>query len=199
MPAIRNIKHEAYAQHLADGHPDYKAYEMAGFKPNRANASHLKRNDKVAQRVVEILAERQEIERASTKLAIDALGVTKEQVVRELARIGFADIRKAVRWGRSPIDTTSENASPNGLGIYPVELIPSELIDDDTAAAVSEVSLTQSGIKIKLHDKKGALIELLRLLNVSAPPKAEDAPQPGAEQPAGSNVVHFDAALKRFG
>lgn len=88
------------------------------------------------------------------------LGVTQERIVAELAKIAFADIRKAVRWGKSPTDTESENASPNGLGMFPVELIPSEKIDDDTAAAVSEVSLTQTGIKIKMHDKKSALVDL---------------------------------------
>ncbi len=82
------------------------------------------------------------------------LEITKERIVEELAKIAFADIRKAVRWGKSPIDTTSENASPNGLGIYPVELVPSEEIEDEIAAAVSEVSLTQTGIKIKMHDKR---------------------------------------------
>ncbi|RWG02558.1 terminase small subunit [Mesorhizobium sp.] len=90
----------------------------------------------------------------------DRLGVTQEKIVAELAKIAFADIRKAVRWGKSPVDTKSENADPNGLGVYPVELVPSETIDDDTAAAVSEVSLTQTGIKIKMHDKKSALVDL---------------------------------------
>lgn len=90
----------------------------------------------------------------------DRLGVTQEKIVAELAKIAFADIRKAVRWGKSPVDTKSENADPNGLGVYPVELVPSETIDDDTAAAVSEGSLTQTGIKIKMHDKKSALVDL---------------------------------------
>jgi len=92
------------------------------------------------------------------------LEITKERIVDELAKIAFADIRKAVRWGKSPIDTTSENASPNGLGIYPVELVPSEEIEDEIAAAVSEVSLTQTGIKIKMHDKKAALVDMAKML-----------------------------------
>lgn len=84
-------------------------------------------------------------------------GITQDMVLNELAKIGFADIRKAVNWGKSPVDTTSENADPNGLRMYPVELVASEQIDDDTAAAVSEVSLTQAGVKIKMYDKKAAL------------------------------------------
>lgn len=92
--------------------------------------------------------------------------ITQDRVLNELAKIAFADIRKAVRWGRSPVDKESKNASPNGLGMYPVELVPSEEIDDDTAAAVSEVSLTETGIKIKLHDKKGALVDIARHLGM---------------------------------
>jgi phage terminase small subunit len=88
------------------------------------------------------------------------LEVKADDVIRELVKIGFQDIRKAVRWGRSPIDTKSENASPNGLGNFPVELVPSEEIDDDTAAAIAEVSLTERGIKIKMHDKRAALESL---------------------------------------
>lgn len=103
------------------------------------------------------------IEKAQNKTAAK-LEITKDRIVAELAKIAFADIRKAVRWGKSPIDTTSENASPNGLGIYPVELVPSEMIDDDIAAAVSEVSLTQTGVKIKMHDKKSALVDLAKML-----------------------------------
>lgn len=87
-------------------------------------------------------------------------GITQDRVLAELAKIGFADIRKAVRWGRSPIDKTSENADPNGLGIFPVELVPSEEMDDDTAAAVAEVSLTQTGVKIKMYDKRAALVDI---------------------------------------
>lgn len=92
--------------------------------------------------------------------------ITADRVLQELAKIAFADIRKAVRWGRSPIDDKSENAARNGLGIFPVELVPSELVDDDTAIAISEVSLTQTGIKIKMHDKKSALVDIGRHLGM---------------------------------
>lgn len=78
-------------------------------------------------------------------------GITQDRVLAELGKIAFQDVRKAVRWG----------GSPNGdSDSYPVELVPSEDIDDDTAAAVSEVSLTQSGVKIKMHDKQAALVNL---------------------------------------
>lgn len=92
--------------------------------------------------------------------------VSQDMVVQELKKIGFSDIRKAVRWGRNPLDTTSENASPNGLNMFPVSLVPSEEIDDDTAASVCEVSLTQTGVKIKQYDKISALDKLARHLGM---------------------------------
>ena len=92
--------------------------------------------------------------------------ITADRVLREYAKLAFADIRKVTRWGKSPLDAEAEHADPNGLGIYPVELVPSESIDDDTAAAVAEVSLTQTGIKVKMHDKKGALDSVARHLGL---------------------------------
>ncbi len=107
------------------------------------------------------------LKKPNIALAIDQemaaqAGITRVRIIDELAAIAFGDIRNAVRWGRNPGDKTSENANPNGLGIYPVSLVPSEEIDDRTAMAVSEVSLTQTGIRLKMHDKQAALDKLAR-------------------------------------
>lgn len=120
----------------------------AGYSPKTAEQQGYQLLQKTS--VVAAIAEAQEARSKRTE-------ITQDMVLQELARIGFADIRKAVNWGRSPIDTDSDNADPNGLRMYPVELVASEEIDDATAAAVSEVSLTQAGIKIKMYDKKAAL------------------------------------------
>ena len=84
--------------------------------------------------------------------------ITQDRVLRELAKIGFADIRKAVNWGAEvPVvnPETGEVLTANG-----VVLVSSGSIDDDTAAAISEISQTAQGIKIKMHDKKGALVDI---------------------------------------
>ena len=48
-----------------------------------------------------------------------------------------------------------------------VELISSEDIDDDTAAAISEISMTdKGGLKVKFHDKRAALVDLGRHLKL---------------------------------
>ena len=70
--------------------------------------------------------------------------VTADRVLQEIARIAFADIRKTVTFG------------PSGVIIK-----SSESLDDDTAAAISEVceTTTKEGgsQKVKMHDKVKAL------------------------------------------
>jgi len=117
-------------------------------------------SEKTAYSAGQRLLKNVEVQKAITKAKAkrsNRTEITADRVLQELARIGFADIRKAVAWGRSPLDTEADEAQPNGLGIFPVELMPSSQMDDDTAAAVSEVSLTAQGVKIKLHDKLSAL------------------------------------------
>lgn len=129
----------------------------AGYSEKTANeqASRLLANVNVSSALAE----------AQKDLAA-RVGITQEMVLNELRKIGFQDIRKVARWGRNPLDTTSENADPNGLGIYPIDLVPSEEIDDDTAAAVAEIVLTQTGLKLKMHDKLGALDKIARHLGM---------------------------------
>lgn len=128
-----------------------RAAHAAGYNPANARFQGCQN---LSKRNIQKTIQKAQGERAKTAK------VSQEQVLDELIKIGFADIRNVTRWGRSPIDEESENANPNGLGMYPVELVPSEEIDDDTAAAVSEISLTQHGIKIKMYDKQTALLNI---------------------------------------
>lgn len=54
MPALKNTRHEAFAQALASGSTMDEAYAKAGFAPNRQNAHRLTTNDDVAARVKEL-------------------------------------------------------------------------------------------------------------------------------------------------
>jgi phage terminase small subunit len=108
----------------------------AGYSPRTAYAAGQRQLKKVDAEIGAALAERS----ART-------GVTADRVVRELARIAFADPRAVFVWG------------PGG-----VTLRASEELSGDDAAAVAEVSETRSetggSIKAKLCDKVKAL-ELL--------------------------------------
>lgn len=94
--------------------------------------------------------------------------ITADQVLRELAKIGFSDIRKAVSWRANVTGMIEEEDGSQRLAVSnEVALIDSDKLDDDTAAAVAEISQTaQGGLKIKLHDKKGALVDIGRHLGM---------------------------------
>lgn len=102
--------------------------------------------------------------------------ITQDMVLRELAKIGFSDIRKVVRWGETQVRMIDgEDDGPEDMVPYHgLALIDSTEIDDNIAGAIAEVSQTRDGLKVKLHDKKGALVDIGRHLGMfTAPGHAE--------------------------
>jgi phage terminase small subunit len=111
-----------------------------------------------------------EIDEAMAKRSMRT-NITQDQVLRELARIGFVDIRKVVTWtnGASGFDEAmAEETGEVRISVANfVSLVPSDQIDAETAAAISEVSQTKDGaLKVKLHDKRAALVDLGRHLGM---------------------------------
>lgn len=98
--------------------------------------------------------------------------ITQDMVLRELAKIGFADIRKVVRWGKTELRVTDAgDGDGDGEGevtepYHGLALVSANDIDDDTAAAISEISEGREGLKVKFHDKKGALVDIGRHLGM---------------------------------
>lgn len=128
----------------------------AGYSPKTANeqGARLLANVNIARAV----AEAQKNRSVRTK-------ITQDMVLTELAKIGFSDIRKVVKW-QSDLITTEDAEDGDTLVVKTVvtngvQLISSEEVDDDTAAAISEISQNNTGgIKVKFHDKKGALVDI---------------------------------------
>ena len=69
--------------------------------------------------------------------------VTTERLIEEYARIAFAEMGDFATWG------------PNG-----VKLKDSAELTEDQRRAVAEVWQTETGVRLKHHDKKGALDSL---------------------------------------
>ncbi|HJR82566.1 MAG TPA: terminase small subunit [Sphingomicrobium sp.] len=91
--------------------------------------------------------------------------VTADRVVRELAKIGFADIRRVVNWtGNQPgmdVEACEEDEEVEITAANFVRLFDSAEIADDMAGAIAEISQTKDGmVKVKLHDKQAALVNL---------------------------------------
>lgn len=158
MPILKNNRQEKFAQALAKGVTAGDAYAQAGYKPNPRNADRFKKNKEIMARV-------QEIATAGAEKA----GVTVERIMAELARIGFADITRAVEWGDAlalkPLADGGE-ATGEPLIVQGVALIASANLPPEVTAAISEVRKTKEGIAIKFHDKTAALLNMGKQLGM---------------------------------
>ena len=97
MAVLKNPKHERFCQELSKGKSAGEAYVTAGYKPSRPHASHLQHQSNILQRVGEILARRERIEAKGLERAIERTAITKERVLTELAKIGFANMADYMR------------------------------------------------------------------------------------------------------
>lgn len=109
------------------------------------------------------------LQKTTVQIAIDSAQqrrserteITQDMVLQELARIGFSDIRKIVRWGNTTMAPGVNNAGEETMEVcHGLALVGADDIDDETAAAIAEISEGREGLKIKLHDKKGALVDI---------------------------------------
>jgi phage terminase small subunit len=119
----------------------------------RAHGARLVANGNIAARIAEIL--RAGAERAE---------ITVEQVLRELAKLGFSCIGKAVTW-RNEVVTQELEGGEEGetrtVMVPRVTIVPTEDLDKATLDAIAEVSQQANGaLRVKMHDKHAALVSL---------------------------------------
>lgn len=182
MPILRNTRHERFAQSVAAGASLIDAYRAAGYRVQTASASRLAR--KVAGRIEELKAE-------AARAALEKLDISEARVLREYARIAFADLRRAMEWFGEL--TTQEEHSADGGTLQVkhtisnhVRLISAAELDDDTAAAIAEVRYSNAGgLSLKLHSKLAALDALADYLAIAKRPRPRHADDDGLpEAPA---------------
>lgn len=122
-------------------------------------------------------------------------GITPERVLMELAKFGFSDIRKVIKWQALVTELEEdEDGEPVLRTTNEVVLVDSDKIDADTAAAITEISQTKDGaLKVKLVDKRAALVDIGRHLGMfksgSAPSdeSGDTAQKPGAGKSSGDD------------
>jgi phage terminase small subunit len=155
MGPLSNRRHERFAQALAQGKTATEAYIFAGYKANDGNASRMKGNERISARE---FGRSSGALRSGPKLALSAL---------ELAAIGFSDISKAVTWGPRVEVREDEHGRPVKIITSAVSLVPTEKLDENTAAAIAAVSQSSTGaLRIKMHNKLAALVALGRYLGM---------------------------------
>ena len=65
MPPLPNARQEKFAQNVAKGMANTKAYEEAGYNPHHANPTRMRNNERVSGRIYELLR------KSETDLVVD--------------------------------------------------------------------------------------------------------------------------------
>lgn len=129
----------------------------AGYSSNRASEIGYQLLHKTTVRAAIDAAQAKRSERTE---------ITQDMVLRELAKIGFADIRKVVRWGNTEIRLNDGSDDGFVEAYHGLALTSSDQVDDETAAAIAEISQGKEGLKVKFHDKRAALVDMGRHLGM---------------------------------
>lgn len=75
--------------------------------------------------------------------------ISAERVLKELARIAFANIREVAKWNGNKIMVKN-----------------SDELTEDEVACISEIKETKDGVQVKFHDKAAALDKLGKYLKL---------------------------------
>ena len=107
-----------------------------------------------------LLANREKIEVRATERAIERAALTKRRVIEELAKIGFANMADYTRLVGSERVVDLADASRDHLAAV------QEIVVEDFKDGRGDHARDVRRVKLKLHDKKGALVDIGRELGM---------------------------------
>ncbi|WP_230640074.1 hypothetical protein [Shinella sumterensis] len=110
------------AQALAKGKTADEAYALAGYKPDRGNASRLTANDSVQRRVDEIKSRVAEKAEWTAADRLSALKTIFDSHAEKDARVAISAIAEANKMQGSYAPVKREHSGPNGGPIQTVDL-----------------------------------------------------------------------------
>ena len=155
---LKNLRWERFCQAFVRGETagnGNASYRAAGFRANPRNAGSsagdLLKRPEVRARIAELQAALSAIEERAITNSIERLALTREAVLGQLARIGFANMADYIRHdehGRIVIDLAK--------------------VERDRMAGLVELAVTERGegasrvstVRIKLGERLGALTNL---------------------------------------
>lgn len=164
MPVLRNARHERFVHQLVKGKSVTDAYEAAGYVRHSRHGYELRRRPEVAARIDELLG------RAAARAE-----VTAERVLRELALIGFANMKDYARIGPDGDPYLDFSGLTRDQAAAIVEMIVEDF-KDGRGKDAREVRR----VRFKLADKKGALVDIGRHLGMFRDRTVLEAPDGGA-------------------
>lgn len=151
---------ERFVQELIKGKSQREAYRIAYPKSVNWTDNTIDSRASKLFKSYKVFTRYNEIHDRLIQEAEDECIVTAKEVIRELKRIGFADIKDflAFRTAKTVVAYDKETGEPI-IDFSPIiELIDSENVD---GKAIQEVSISAKGtFSFKLHDKMAALDKL---------------------------------------
>lgn len=148
MPILQNQRQELFANLLARGKMQSKAYAEAGYKPNSKSAKKLAQHPDVKRRIAEL-----------NELAVAETTLTVQKVLDELMKLGFSNMLDYIK-----IDEDgSAELDFKGLTREQAAAIGEITTEETTNPRTGEIT---KRTKFKLLDKKGALVDLGRHLQM---------------------------------
>ncbi len=159
-------KQEKFVQELIKGKSQRVAYRIA--YPNSVKWKD-ESVDQVASRLmktVKVMSRYNALRDRLIKEAEDECIVTAKEVIRELKRIGFADIKDFLSYktAKAVVGYDDETGEPIVDYTQIIDMVDSDEVD---GKAIQEVSLNSRGVfTFKLHDKMAALDKLGKYLGL---------------------------------
>ena len=162
MSVLKNAKYELFAQYLAQGMKQADAHEKAGFKRNDGNASKLAAKPEIDARI-------KELKEIGAEKAAVAIGVTKEKITAELAKLGFSNMLDYMTVGADglPFIDMTAIAADRDKGAAIQEVIVETTTRMEVNAAGEKEAVPVRKVRFKLADKRAALVDMARHLGMN--------------------------------
>jgi phage terminase small subunit len=155
MPVLKNAKHEALAQaYFKDrervGWKAYKAiYPKSSQRAAETGFSRLLKKAEFAARIAEL-------DQAVAQASVDAKVMDLQEVLAELSKLGRANMQDFIVSGADTSDVVTALRDMNREHAAAIQELTIETYLEGRGDDAREVK----SVKLKLHDKRGALSEL---------------------------------------
>ena len=145
---LKNARQEKFCHCFIVHYNGARAAREAGFAEKGAGveASRLLNNPNV-------LARKNYLDR----MAVEALGVTKERIQKELTAIAFANPDDVIEWGDTVMIEVEVDGNTERVPFHGIKIKNSADLPPEIRAAIKKVKQGKDGLEIELHDKQGAL------------------------------------------
>ena len=145
---LKNQRHEKFCHCYINHYNGARAAREAGFAEasSRVEGVRLLSNASIQAR-----------KNYLDRMAVEALGVTKERIQKELTAIAFANPDDVIEWGDTVMIEVEGDGNTERVPFHGIKIKNSADLPPEIRAAIKKVKQGKDGLEIELHDKQGAL------------------------------------------